>query len=386
MFIKPYINLKNNKIDKFKVIIVCEFCNQHERIVSKKFLTNIKEKTKEDYKYRCWTCSQKQRILPHAPIGHIYHIKQCYDRIRTENGRQHVHRYVVEQNLNRKLTSKEQVHHIDFDKYNNNLDNLFLCASNSEHIKLANSLEKLGYCFLNKLIWFNKEKKKYVLDKIKNIIYEEPEIIFPETNRITIRNRRKNKNGTNAGTYPIYIKERQRFPYWKLVMECFLKRSLIKKEENIHHIDGDEYNNSINNLCIVTNKEHHYAHYSLRLCAIELYKQGVIVFKDGKYMIQEATTEIKVRGEKPCKKYEFDCCLPKETFSICLDCGYALMYHKYKIPNKKRKKYKKHALRSLEDQILHICYCKNCNCRCKRSNPSLKRPCPKCGNRDFKII
>ena len=45
------------------------------------------------------------------------------------------HRYVMEQFLNRKLKSNECVHHIDFDKLNNDISNLYLCT-NSYHREL----------------------------------------------------------------------------------------------------------------------------------------------------------------------------------------------------------------------------------------------------------
>jgi hypothetical protein len=380
MIISPYINPKTNKLDELKVLVTCEHCNKNKKVVSKKFLVRIKEKTKEDFKYRCWPCSQKQRILPHAPIGHVYHTKKRYDRIKTKDStkdsRQLLHRYVMEQHLNRKLTPQENVHHIDFDKYNNDISNLYLCRSISEHMKLPKSLENASIHFLNKFIWFDKKIKKYVLNKTENIMYEEPEIIFSECDKIAIR-------GKEDDTYPSYQKYKQRISYWRVVVECFLKRPLISKE-NIHHIDKDKYNNSINNLCIVTNQEHRNAHNSLILCAKELYKRGLIVFKDGEYICKETIN--KIRNKRPCKKYEFDYKLPEEKDSICVDCGYAILYHGYQVPHKKRKKYKKQALKSLEDRKSHICYCEKCNYRCKRSNPNMSRPCPKCKNKTFTKI
>jgi hypothetical protein len=51
------------------------------------------------------------------------------------NGRYPFHRLVVENHIGRYLTPEEHVHHIDFDKQNNNKENLLIC-SNSEHQKI----------------------------------------------------------------------------------------------------------------------------------------------------------------------------------------------------------------------------------------------------------
>ena len=42
-------------------------------------------------------------------------------------------RVVMERKIRRKLTSKEIVHHVDFDKANNHPANLYLFASESKH-------------------------------------------------------------------------------------------------------------------------------------------------------------------------------------------------------------------------------------------------------------
>jgi hypothetical protein len=77
------------------------------------------------------------------------------------------HRIVMEEYLGRKLTSLEIVHHIDQDKLNNHINNLWLC-NNSEHEIAHRSHDKLCSELMNNYhkysgISFNKETGKYYL-------------------------------------------------------------------------------------------------------------------------------------------------------------------------------------------------------------------------------
>ena len=75
------------------------------------------------------------------------------------------HRYNMEQYLGRKLLRTEIVHHIDMDKTNNNIDNLWLCtqsthtkAHGSMNIAVAELIEK-GLVGFNTGKYYLKEKK-----------------------------------------------------------------------------------------------------------------------------------------------------------------------------------------------------------------------------------
>jgi hypothetical protein len=75
--------------------------------------------------------------------------------------REHV--YVMETHLKRRLKKGEVVHHIDGDKTNNHIENLFL-TSTEEHNKIHACSEKLIFELLKKnIVFFNKEAARYEL-------------------------------------------------------------------------------------------------------------------------------------------------------------------------------------------------------------------------------
>jgi hypothetical protein len=54
------------------------------------------------------------------------------------------HRLVAEQVLNRQLTEKETIHHIDFDKKNNKPENLALFENQKAHMRFHLKLAQFG--------------------------------------------------------------------------------------------------------------------------------------------------------------------------------------------------------------------------------------------------
>ena len=67
----------------------------------------------------------------------------------------------MEKHLGRVITKKEHIHHIDFNRQNNNIDNLYVCSI-SEHAQIHCSLEKVIQNLISKnLVKF--QNGEYVL-------------------------------------------------------------------------------------------------------------------------------------------------------------------------------------------------------------------------------
>ena len=78
------------------------------------------------------------------PIGSKRTVIRDYVDIKTTNGWQREHRYVMEQHLGRPLTKNEHVHHKNGIRHDNTLDNLELMLTH-EHPPGQRVQDKLAY-------------------------------------------------------------------------------------------------------------------------------------------------------------------------------------------------------------------------------------------------
>lgn len=131
-------------------------------------------------KYNIPKRSQKDRIKEENPNwkgGIIYmngykkilmknHPKAC------KNGYVYEHTLIMEKETMRSLRPEEDVHHIDENKENNNINNLYLCKDYGEHMKIHRQLKKIAlqiykskdFCSID----FDKEKGQYYIKERKN--------------------------------------------------------------------------------------------------------------------------------------------------------------------------------------------------------------------------
>jgi hypothetical protein len=88
---------------------------------------------------------------------------------RTKYKKEHI--LILEKHLNREIKTQqgnmgEQVHHIDGDKLNNDLNNLILCADTREHRLLHCQLEEIAFELVRRgVIIFNTKENKYKINE-----------------------------------------------------------------------------------------------------------------------------------------------------------------------------------------------------------------------------
>ena len=71
-----------------------------------------------------------------------------------------------------------------------------------------------------------------------------------------------------------------------LIAEQMIGRQLIKHKEVVHHINGIKSDNREENLLVCTRSEHRTLHGQLGQIGYELFRQGIIVFENGKYALK----------------------------------------------------------------------------------------------------
>ena len=99
---------------------------------------------------------EKIREKYRKPIGTIKKWHRLYLAIKVApNKWKYYHRYLVEQKIGRELKREEQVHHINFDSGDNNIDNL-LVISHKDHLKLHSQIEYVMKDLIkNGLVYFD---------------------------------------------------------------------------------------------------------------------------------------------------------------------------------------------------------------------------------------
>jgi len=87
-------------------------------------------------------------------------------------GDEYVHRIIMSKHLNRELDSDEYVHHIDFNKLNNDINNLFLFTSNNIHLLYHGYIENNDYISPEEYLIYYEQNLKNTFENY-NWLYNE---------------------------------------------------------------------------------------------------------------------------------------------------------------------------------------------------------------------
>ncbi len=175
-----------------KVVKVCDDCNK-ELIVNYSDLNKSRKRNNSDGKDRCKDCaralytgelnpSKRQEVREKISKAHLGKSKNIqlhnlqfkklsnagYYLIYDENKKKYIeeHRVLVQNAIGRELLQIEKIHHVDGNKINNNLKNLYLCENESVHQKIHNNLESVSFELVKKgLVVFNKDNGSYEISK-----------------------------------------------------------------------------------------------------------------------------------------------------------------------------------------------------------------------------
>jgi len=285
--IKESTILKNNA-SKF-VTRICDECGIEERTRMNNIVKG-RERRGKDIDL-CKKCSYNIKYK-NTPFSKVMEkavnwkggksIITGYSRIYVGGGKRiFEHIKIYEEQTGKKIKKPQRLHHIDMDKLNNNINNLYLCKDNSHHYSCHISAEKYGYTLLGQKIWFNENSFQYVLYRVKSRIVDVVDLSEYNKNTKYIVNIGKKSGRTRISYWRYYFYDKSVYEH-TLVAEKMIGRKLYRNE-CVHHINGDSLDNNPSNLYVLTIAQHKNAHNSLQFCIAELYREGIVKFKNGKY-------------------------------------------------------------------------------------------------------
>jgi hypothetical protein len=179
-----------------------------------------------------------------------------------------------------RLKPKEQLHHIDMNKLNNRIDNMYLCRGISHHHKIHVQMEKVGFQLFNRQIWYNFDLNEYEINVSRTIHPLRSFFHLDLADEYKLSFALEKRTG-NRYIYA-YLGNKNHIAYHRLLIQTVIGRKLTC-DEHIHHIDGNTENNKIENLALLSRSTHRNAHNTLQRSVSELYKNDIVKFKDGVY-------------------------------------------------------------------------------------------------------
>lgn len=168
-----------------KALRICDVCGQEQWVN----YWNIYRKDIHICRY-C-SCKNTAKVRKNNPwnkgkkfapknLGSSYINSNGYVEVWTgESKYQKEHRVFCELDLNRPLSIKEVVHHVDGDKTNNGEENLFVCTGHKHHRNVHSQLERISMELVRSgAIRFNHAEGQYYLDpNVREFISKSGELL-----------------------------------------------------------------------------------------------------------------------------------------------------------------------------------------------------------------
>ena len=165
-----------------KIPVTCESCNIEYEITKQSFKRRktsycrncCSKSTQKGIKKPQFSSTNSGRWNGGEYVSSDGYIMSKIEGLFLQSGRQvykRKHVLIYESFLGRQiLTEKggggEQIHHIDGDKKNNDIENLILCSNAKDHRLMHGSLEKIAFDLVKSgIIKFNKNLKKYYINE-----------------------------------------------------------------------------------------------------------------------------------------------------------------------------------------------------------------------------
>lgn len=279
--IKEDVKIKNNPI-RF-VTRICDQCKKQDKTRMSTIVRGRKRRNKKvDLCKKCSHLSRYKYTIFGNKLEKSVHwrggtrINNGYKQIYQGNGKYRTEqRIIMESVLGRRLKKHEKIHHIDMDKQNNTVFNLYLCAGRSEHMRCHSSMEECGFQLFESSIWFDRKTYQYLLTNNSSF--------YPNTSVIDRLLSKKTNIQIQKKKFENISYRRLTYRYLhRIIAEEMINRKLYA-DEVVHHINGDTLNNNAYNLCVMTRSNHNICHRSLQHCVGELYKLKKVKFSNGIY-------------------------------------------------------------------------------------------------------
>lgn len=153
---------------KTKILVRCDNCETENRVQYRSiYMSRTRRKSEKDFCIKCarnFAAINRRRGTVHDSNGYSY--------VQDGNERVFIHTKVAEEKLGRPLTQTEVVHHINGDKKDNSIENLYVFENQKQHMLSHNSLEELSfYLVKNNYIKFDTNSARYYLNK-SNLNFE----------------------------------------------------------------------------------------------------------------------------------------------------------------------------------------------------------------------